>query len=337
MSRKLSRLFSVVLATLLVTTNALAACNTDAMLKGVSVAGAEFNPSKLPGVLNKDYVYPNPAQLDYFAAAGINTIRLPFRWERIQPSLFGPLDTAEQAQLKTVVALATQRNLCVIFDVHNYGIYRGKVLGSTEVPMAAFIDLWTKLADGVGKSRFVAFGLMNEPHKLSIDQWSRIAQQTVNAIRESGAKNLLLVSGARWSGAHEWDKRIDGVSNADALANFVDPLRHTLIEVHQYADQHYSGTGQHCVPPAKITAIFDKLSRWAKHNGQQLFLGEFGMPANPACLEALDAMLAQMQNNPSWRGWTYWAAGSWWGTYPLSIEPRQGQDAPQMAVLRKYL
>jgi hypothetical protein len=35
-------------------------------------------------------------------------------------------------------------------------------------------------------------------------------------------------------------------------------------------------------------------------------------------------------------GGTYWAAGPWWGNYPLSVEPRNGQDRPQMAVLLKF-
>ena len=35
-------------------------------------------------------------------------------------------------------------------------------------------------------------------------------------------------------------------------------------------------------------------------------------------------------------GGTSWAAGPWWGNYPLSVEPRNGQDRPQMAVLLKY-
>ena len=34
---------------------------------------------------------------------------------------------------------------------------------------------------------------------------------------------------------------------------------------------------------------------------------------------------------------TYWAGGSWWGTYPLSIEPANGVDKPQMSVVQNYL
>jgi endoglucanase len=36
---------------------------------------------------------------------------------------------------------------------------------------------------------------------------------------------------------------------------------------------------------------------------------------------------------------TYWAAGEWWGDYPLSVQPGSDFDAdrPQMAVLERYL
>ena len=35
-------------------------------------------------------------------------------------------------------------------------------------------------------------------------------------------------------------------------------------------------------------------------------------------------------------GGTYWAAGGWWGKYPLSVEPRDDRDRPQMEVLSFY-
>ena len=315
---------------------ASANCDQNVALKGVNLAGAEFGGSKLPGVLYQDYVYPNNAGFDYFASIGANVIRLPFRWERIQPSLSGELDAAELHNIEAVVAMAKARGMCLILDVHNYGTYRGNAIGTAEVPVQAFINLWTRLAARFSDTSVVAFGLMNEPFTLPIEQWASTAQETVSAIRESGAKNLILVSGARWSGVHEWEKQKSGASNANAFAHFQDPLKRTWIEVHQYADLNYSGTGQTCVSAASLTTMFGNITRWAKTKNQRLFLGEFGTPANQACLEALDAMLAQMIDESVWRGWTYWAAGSWWGGYPLSIEPQNGQDAPQTGVLRKY-
>lgn len=314
-----------------------AGCDGASNLKGVNLAGAEFNGEQLPGVLYKNYIYPRADEIAYFSAQGANTLRLPFLWERIQPTLFGELDPAELQQIAATVALAKVRNLCVILDVHNYGNYRGKPIGSPQVPVRAFVDLWSRLANRFDDASVTAFGLMNEPVHVSVDQWAAAAQRTVHALRKQHSRNLILVSGGRWSGVHDWFSVSNGISNATAFATFRDPEQRTLIEVHQYADANYSGTGQTCIAAAPITAMFDKIANWASIHGQHLFLGEFGVPANPACMAALDVMLAQTRNPAVWRGWTYWAAGQWWGDYALSIAPRNGQDAPQLAVIKQYL
>lgn len=316
--------------------SAFAKCDPALPQKGVNLSGGEFNDSKVPGALNKDYVYPNAAEFDYFAAAGANAIRLPFVWQRIQPTLNAALDKAELEHIKAVVALAKTRGMCVVLDVHNYGSYRGNAIGSAEVPASAFTNLWTRLAREFNDESVTAFGLMNEPAKLSIAQWATIAQATVNAIRQTGAKNLIMVSGGRWSGVHEWEKQIGDSSNASAFAGFKDALKRSYLEVHQYADVGYSGTGTNCVPTETITNMFENINRWAKTNNQKLFLGEFGVPATSLCMADLNAMLAQTQDQSIWGGWTYWTAGPWWGTYPMNIEPINGQDAAQMKVLKQY-
>ncbi|HIB99683.1 TPA: glycoside hydrolase family 5 protein, partial [Candidatus Poribacteria bacterium] len=42
-------------------------------------------------------------------------------------------------------------------------------------------------------------------------------------------------------------------------------------------------------------------------------------------------------NTDVWLGWTYWAAGPWWGDYMFSIEPKIGEDRPQMVILEKHI
>ncbi|HYM85665.1 MAG TPA: glycoside hydrolase family 5 protein, partial [Pseudoxanthomonas sp.] len=59
---------------------------------GVNLAGAEFNSSKKPGTLYKDYTYPSESDYAYYASKGMNVIRLPFLWERLQPQANGALD-----------------------------------------------------------------------------------------------------------------------------------------------------------------------------------------------------------------------------------------------------
>ena len=314
--------------------DASAQCLGKAPLRGVNVSGAEFHSNRLPGVQNKDYVYPDPADFDYIRSIGANVIRLPFRWERIQPQLNGPLDPAQLRALNTTVQQASQRGLCVILDVHNYATYRGDKLGSDAVPESAFIDLWTRLAAAFPDPQKAAFDLMNEPAKIDIAQWAPIAQHTVDALRHAGADNLILVAGGRWSGAHDWMK--GDPSNAEAFADFKDPLHRTWLETHQYADPGFAGVKQACVDPARLKRVLASLTDWARQHHQKLFLGEFGVAPNDDCLAALDAMLSEVDDASVWRGWTYWAMGRWWGKYPMSIQPRNGQDAPQTAVLKKY-
>ncbi len=316
---------------------ARAGCLDNPRLTGVNLAGAEFNSKRLPGVMNKDYTYPAREDIAYFAGKGADVIRLPVRWERLQHTLGGELHAAETGAIDKVLAAAAASDLCVILDVHNYGTWRGYPIGSAEVPVDAFQDLWLRLAARFPDAGRIAFGLMNEPYKLSIAQWARIADDTVAKLRQAGAGHLLLVSGGRWSGVHEWHKTFSGTSNAIAMAGVRDPLERMAIEVHQYADADFSGRGTTCHPPDRFDNMFRLIGDWARANDQRLFLGEFGVPAEDNCLSVLERMLQLTADRAVWLGWTYWAAGRWWGSYPLSVQPKAGVDAPQMSVLGWYM
>jgi endoglucanase len=322
---------------LVVAGTAAAGCVDGKPLTGVNMAGAEFNSKTLPGVLNKDYVYPSAEDLNYFASRGATAIRLPFRWERAQRALMGELDATEMSAIAKVVATASQLDLCVILDAHNYATYRGEPIGSSSVPNAAFFDFWIRMGRQFPDTAHVAFGLMNEPKNLLIAQWAELAGGTVLNLRSARVENLVLVSGGRWSGVHEWFKTFSGTSNATAFATLSDPLGRTVIEAHQYVDGNYSGTTTECLPASRFDTMFERIAEWARANGQMLLLGEFGTPGTPACLEALDRLLALSSDRNVWRGWTYWAAGRWWGAYPLSIQPKAGVDTPQMSVVTRYL
>jgi endoglucanase len=332
-------LFSVVaaLACLLFGPLASAGCLDGKPLVGVNLTGAEFASGKLPGTVFKDYVYPDPADMRHFKEQGMNTFRLPFLWERIQPQLFGALDPGELKRIGDTVAAAKAMNVCVILDVHNYGQYRGKPIGSPEVSREALGDLWLRLLAAFPDPANTAFGLMNEPAQMPIADWAATAQQTLDALRKKGAKQLILVPGGGWSGAHSWrSKDRSGASNSEAFQHFRDPANNYMIEVHQYADGNYSGTGSDCVDPTRLSTVMTDMTQWANSTNQRLFLGEFGVPVNDQCLHALTAIMDGMKGQSAWGGWTYWAAGKWLGTYPFSLqpEPGTGADKPQMAILK---
>jgi endoglucanase len=304
---------------------------------GVNIAGAEFGKT-VPGREGTDYFYPTPSTIDYFARTGMNTIRVPFRWERVQHALRGELDAAELAHIDATVAHATARGMNVVLDVHNFAANNGKLIGSPAVPVAALADLWGKLAAHYKGNRKVIFGLMNEPQGLPTETWLAATNATIDAVRRSGAANLVLVPGNGWSGAHSWLSRSYGTPNGDVMLGVVDPAGNYAYEVHQYLDANFSGTDPHCRDEDVGVAALTSFTAWARSHGKQAFLGEFGGGNDATCLGALDKMLRYMaENHDVWLGWTYWAAGPWPPSYFTSVQPVNGTAPPQTAILLKHV
>ncbi|WAT15109.1 glycoside hydrolase family 5 protein [Xanthomonas fragariae] len=306
---------------------------------GVSLSGAEFNSRKKPGTLYKDYTYPAASDFSYFAAKGINTIRLPFLWERVQPKLNDNLDPAQLGLIKKSLQAAKANKQYLILDLHNYAKYNGQLIGSSGIPAAAVADLWRRLALEFKDDKAVIFGLMNEPNGISAPDWASVAQGAINAIRKTGAKNLILVPGTAYTGAHSWRSTNYGVSNAKALEIVKDPGNKLAFEAHQYLDSDYSGTKPVCTSATVGEEKLRGFTAWLRENKQKGFLGEFGTANNPVCNQALEGMLTYMEKNSDvWLGWTWWAAGAWWKPdYPFTVQPgKDGSDKPQMSILSKY-
>ena len=297
-----------------------------ATLRGVNLAGAEFGSP--PGALNINYTFPTTTELLYYANSGVNCIRLPFLWERIQPVLGGPLDAAHVAWLKNF--LIFHPNMNILLDVHNYGRYGGKIIGVDGPTNAQFADLWSKLAIQLPFKNAV-FGLMNEPHDQDTLTWLGSANAAIAAIRATGATNLITVPGTSWTGAWSWTTS----DNAAVMIGIIDPGNNFVYEVHQYFDIDGSGSNPDAVSATIGSERLQNVTAWARKNNVKLLLGEFGAANNPTMLAALADCVAYMNNNSDiWLGWTYWAGGPWWGNYMYSIEPLAGIDSAQMNILK---
>jgi len=301
-------------------------------LLGVNLAGGEFGAVGQP--YGTGYTYPTHAEIDYEAASGMNVIRLPFLWERIQPTLGGPLDPAELARIDDVVNYATSKGMKVDLDVHDYGNYGGQPIGSSAVPNSAFADLWGKIAAHYATNVNVMFGLMNEPQQSSASGWLGSVNAAITAIRGAGASQEILVPGIGYDGAWTWTTG----PNASVIGSGVnDPLNNYAFEVHQYLDSDGSGTHQNVVSSTIGSQRLADITTWAENTGHRLFLGEFGTASDATSLSALGDMLSTMsQHADVWQGCTYWAAGPWWGNYMYSAEPSNGVDTGQMKVLEEY-
>lgn len=304
--------------------------------EGINLSGGELNPQRNPAVYNRDYTYPTSQELDYYASKGFTVVRLPYRWERLQPSLFAALNEVELGRIKAFIAEAADRHMKVILSPHNFGRYvrdgRETLIGTGDVPIEAFADFSNKVAAAfVGNETIYALGLMNEPHD-SQGLWKQTAQAGLDAIRSADPDRLVLAPGDQWSGAWSW-KRF----NNDFLLD--DPSSRIMYEAHQYFDNDHSGTykagySPEGASPNRGVEWVRPFAEWLKEHGQKGILTELGVPNDdPRWLELTSRLLAYLaqQDIP----WTYWAGGPWWGNYPLSAEPKKGVDAPVMAVLTK--
>ena len=305
---------------------------------GTNLAGADFGDSVLPGTFGSDYTYPDAGEVDTFTAKGMRVFRLPFRWERLQQAQLAEFDVAEQMRMDTVVNYATGKGAYVLLDPHNFARYYGNIIGQSVVPVTAFTDFWSRLAAHYRNNDRVIFGLMNEPNTMSTELWISDANAAITAIRATGATNLILVPGNDWSGAADWGKNWYGTPNAIAMLSIKDSGNNYAYEVHQYLDSDGSGTHDACVSATIGSQRLAFLTSWLRNHHKRAFLGEFGASTNATCLAALDDLLTHLDKNSDvFLGWTYWAAGPWWGDYFLSIEPVNGVDRPQMTVLSRHL
>lgn len=310
-----------------------AARSSDMPMFGVNLAGAEFG--EVGGAFEKHYTYPNAKELTYFNGKGLNLIRLPFKWERLQPHLFLPFDPVELSRIKTFMDHAAERNMRVILDVHNYGRFHGNHIGTPSVPHSAFQNLWTRLAkEFKDHPALHAYGLMNEPKSMN-GHWPRAAQAGMDGVRAVDMKSMVSIAGDMFSSAHAWRQH-------NETLNVIDPANNHRYEAHVYFDNDSSGlykadyVTEKANPDIGVTRL-RPFVEWLHEKGKKGYIGEYGIPGDdPRWLTVLDNAVSFMYEH-CLEG-TYWAAGPWWGSgYKLSVEPNAAGDRPQMQILKNYL
>lgn len=323
---------------------------------GVNLSGAEWGDENLPGQHGTHYTFHSQRSYQYWASKALGLIRLGFRWERLQPELFGPLDDAYLALLRQSALWARNSAVQLIIQPHNFGRYRilengahrehviddHPLFAKPRVTRHAFADLWARLSREFRDDAGVyGYDLMNEPHDMGRGDWRRISQCAVDAIRAAGDGKLILVPGDAWSSSAKWAAANGPVSWIN------DPAGNFQYEAHCYFDRDGSGKYAHSYDEeAALIADLPHYGQrrvapfieWCRANGVRGYLGEVGAPWEDArWLEVLDNTLETVTQ--AGMDATYWAAGEWWEEYKIGIQPLQNftVDRPQLALLQKHL
>lgn len=302
---------------------------------GVNLAGAEFGAT-LPGTTPTDYVWPTSTEIDYYYNKGFNLFRVPFKWERIQPTANAALNTTYRDALLNIVDLIRAKpGAWVLIDMHNYWRYFGSFLSQ-----AAFVDVWTRIAQALSSRDRVILGLMNEPNGVAATTVVTGYNAVIAAVRGVGYQGWISCAGTAWTGAHSW------VTSGNAAAFTSLPVDDKLlIEAHQYLDADGAGDTANCAlgtgtlagnAIARLTPFYD----WLVANDRVGFIGEWSYtPSDTTCQSWVLAMLSWVDARlPNLRGMCYWA------NYPTAYGPHDsnvqllnpftgGVDRPQIATI----
>ncbi|KAF3253027.1 hypothetical protein TWF192_004312 [Orbilia oligospora] len=188
------------------------------------------------------------------------------------------------------------------------------IIGDANDPNAAttqdFKIFFTELAKRFRHNTRVIFGIMNEPHDMPTSLVLKNNQAAIDGIRSTGSKQMILAPANAWSGGHAFTTGNGNEPSSDYLHLMKDPLNNTAIEIHEYLDDNYSGSGANCTQP--VTRL-DGVTNWLKQHGMKAIITEFGGGVNPGCAQALKDYINYLEEKEVWIGWTAWAAGPLWG------------------------
>jgi len=272
------------------------------------------------------------AQMQHFISADkLNTFRLPIGWQHlVNNQLGGSLDaTVFSAYDKLVQACLATGALCII-DLHNYARWNGAIVGQGGPTNDQFADVWSRLATKYKAVKNIGFGLMNEPHDLTMSTWATSVQAAVTAIRKAGATSqYIFLPGTDYTSAGTFVQNsgpaLLTVKDADGSSSKL------IFDVHRYLDSDNSGTNAECTSD-HVSDSFTPLASWLRTNGRKAIVSEIGGGNTASCEQYVCAAIAALNKNSDvYLGYTGWSAGAFDSSYVLSMTPTGSSDKTLMS------
>lgn len=246
------------------------------------------------------------------AAWGFDHIRLPVAEEQLVTA-DGAFDNETITLIENAIKWCKKHKMKVIFDLHIIKAHhfneKSNTLWHSPDAQRHLCDLWEKIARRLDKYpvTLLAFELLNEPVAEDNEEWNKVLDKLLPAVRSVNSKRIIMVASNKWNSVDNIPNvRIpDNDPNLILTFHFYEPMILTHYRA-SWTDQKdlvlehgvsYPGCP---VDPADIPALdkhyrktatwwakqtFDKQwmrTRWQKamdyasEKGLTLYLGEFG-------------------------------------------------------------
>jgi endoglucanase len=296
------------------------------------------------------YTAINEHDLKFIDSIGYDHVRIPIDEKEMWDSSGAPnevafvyltncLDWCAKYDLRAIVDLHTVRSHH--FNAENEGL--ANTLWTDSTAQQHFIDLWRQLSVRLKAypNNMVAYEILNEAVAPDHNDWNKLMNKAVKAIRELEPERVLVLGPNMWQQAPnleflqvpENDKNIilsfhtyTPMALTHYTANWV-PLKNYQGKVHYpgqiVTDADYKefvDTANHALvnmmvdarisfDKARLTNVFAKATQIAKEKQLQLYCGEFGCLPTMARTDRLayysDMISAFNEYNVAWCNWEY--------------------------------
>lgn len=231
----------------------LEACHmsTSTILKGINLSGFSDR--------NKEWYHPKLGEefkpmMDYYHSKGMNFLRVPIWWDRLQPELNEPFDTTVWDQVKAVVDYGLNLDCTVMINNHcmgGRGVHPNEIkLGDPQLPYVALADFWARIAETYKDKENVWFDLINEPESLPLNGHITsthalvcIYNEVITAVRAKGSMNRIVLEGNGWNNAMSFNQNpwynpgsAHPTSGGALQAGIFDPADNWCVSCHNYPD-----------------------------------------------------------------------------------------------------
>lgn len=299
-------------------------------LRGIQIEGLNSSPVQSTSALTQE--------ISVAHAWGANMIRLPLNADRLRQGSCR-YDAGYLDEIRQLVAAATVRGMYTELTLETFTVGACGQWHLPTMPDRQSVGFWTTIASEFRTNPLVGFSLFNEPHDITGRIWRdggvvtyagvryrAVGMQTLyDAVRRTGANNLVFVSGVNWS--TDWPF---GYSIANA--------RNVVFTPHIYTCPNglpRPGVICHNVGPHGLDDPSVLLHRFAPV-GQlgPVLIDEFGFP-DPRDGVFSRNTISGIQSR-GWAGWTAFAFdGTTTGMFDLvrNIGPVENPTASGMAAM----